>query len=76
MSNELTLGIIQEAIDKLPPKRYPKRMKVSYQDYRKFREVCDALGILPELRENVSLGFGMEIIPSLDMSDGQWEMEF
>lgn len=76
MSNELTLEIIQEAIDKLPKAKYPKRMKVSHYDYRRFREACDALGIFPELRKDVSLGFGMEIVPSLDMGDGQYEMEF
>lgn len=76
MSSELTLEIIQGAIDKLPKEKYPKRMKVSYRDYRRFREACDGLGILPELRENVSPGFGMEIVPSLDMIDGQYGMEF
>ena len=75
MSNELTLEIIQEAIDKLPKEKYPKRMKISHQDYRRFRQTCDGLEILPELRKNVSPGFGMEIVPSLDVADGQYEME-
>ena len=76
MSNELTLEIMQEAIDKLPKEKYPKRMKIGYRDYRRFREACDALSIFPELRENVTLSLGMEIVPSLDMNDGQYEMEF
>jgi len=74
--NELTLEIIQEAIDKLPKAKYPKRMKVNHYDYRRLREACDLFGILPELRENVTLSFGIEIVPSLDMGDGQYEMEF
>ena len=76
MSNELTLEILQEAVDKLPKAKYPKRMKISYQDYRRFRQACDALGIFPELKKNISPGFRMEIVPSLDMSDGHYEMEF
>lgn len=72
----LTLERLQEAIANLPKRKYPKRMKISYSDYRQLREACDCFGILPELSKNVSLGFGMEIVPSLEIADGTYEMEF
>jgi hypothetical protein len=76
MANELTLEIIQQAIDKLPKEKYPKRMWISYQDYRRFHESCLALGILPELRENVTLSFDIEIHRSSVLGEGQYIMEF
>ena len=69
MSEELTLEILDEMIGKLPPRSYPKRMRISYGDYCRLREACDYLGILPELKHNVSLGFGMEIVPDIDIED-------
>ena len=76
MRNELTLEILEEAISKLPPISYPKRMRVSYGDYRRLREGCDFFGILPELRENVSPGFGMDIVPDIGVADGSFEFDY
>lgn len=76
MSDELTLEILDEAIKLLPKRPFPKRMWVSSGDYRRLREGCDFLGILPELRENVSPGFGMEIRPSSLLLNGSYLMEY
>ncbi len=76
MTDELTLEILERVISQIRPLLHPKRMKVSYGDYRRMREACDSLGILPEIKTNVSPGFGMEIVPSLDIKDNQWEFEF
>ena len=74
--NELTLEILEEALSKLPPITYPKRMRVSYGDYRRMREACDIFGVLPELRENVSLGFGMEIVPDTSIEDNHYVFDY
>ena len=76
MSEELTLEILEEAISKLPPVRYPKRMRISYGDYRRLREACDYFGILPELKHNVSPGFGMEIVPDISIEDKNYEIDW
>ena len=76
MNRELTLDILDEAIRQLPPISYPKRIRISYGDYHRFREACDHFGILPELKENVSLGFGMPIIPDNQVSDGEYEYDW
>jgi len=76
MAGELTLDTLDEVIKQLPPTRYPKRMRISYGDYRRLREACDHFGILPELKENVSLGFGMQIVPDVEIRDGEYEWDW
>lgn len=76
MSNELTLEILEEAIDKIPKRRYPKRMRINPKDYRKLRWACDHFGILPEIKHNVSPGFGMEIVPDPEIREGCYELEY
>lgn len=76
MGEELTLEILEEAMSKLPPITYPKRMRISYYDYRWFRAACDFFGILPEKTESVSPGFGMDIVPDIDVHDGHYEVDW
>ena len=76
MSNELTLEILKEALNKLPPRPYPKRMYISQGDYRRMREACDYFGIFPELRPNVSPGFGMQIVPSSTLKDNEYIFDY
>ena len=45
---ELTLEILNEAISKLPPTPHPRRIRISYGDYRRLREASDFFKIFPE----------------------------
>ena len=76
MSRELTLEILEEAISKLPPITYPKRIRISHGDYCRLREACDYFGMPPELKQNVSLGFGMEIVPDINIKDNHYEVDW
>ena len=76
-SDELTLEILDEAIRKLPPISYPKRIRVSYGDYRRLREACDIFKIFPEQPEGFTLGFfGEMIIPDVDIKDNHYELDW
>ena len=76
MSGELTLEIMEEVISKLPPLSYPRCMRISYGDYRRFRGACDFWGIFPELKQNVSPGFGMTIAPDINIEDNYYEIDW
>ena len=74
--NELTLEILHQMMERLPPEPYPKRLCISHNDYLRFRKGCDAFGILPELRPKVSPGFGMEIVPDENLEDKEYRFDF
>ena len=74
---ELTLEILEEAISKLPQVSYPKQIRVSYRDYRRMRETCDILKILPEQSTGFTYGFmGEKIIPDIDVADNNYEIDY
>ena len=73
----LTLEILEEAISKLPPVSYPKRVRVSYGDYRRLREACAAFKICPEQPEGYTLGFcGEMIIADVEIADNHYEVDW
>ena len=77
MGQELTLEILDEAISKLPPITYPKRIRISYGDYHRLREACNALEIFPEQRGGYTLGFcGEWIMPDADIADNHYEVDW
>lgn len=77
MIEELTLEILQEAISRLPPVTYPKRIRVSYGDYRRLREACEIFKIFPERPDGYTLGFcGEWIMPDVDMADNHYEVDW
>jgi len=74
---ELTIEILEEAISKLPPVTYPKRIRVSYGDYQRLREACDILKICPEQPKCYTLGFcGEWIVPDIDIKDNHYEVDW
>ena len=74
---ELTLEILAEAISQLPPITYPRRIRISYGDYRKLREASDIFEIFPEQPEGYTLGFcGEQIIPDINVKDNHYEFDW
>ncbi len=74
---ELTLEILEEAMSKLPPVSYPKRIRISYGDYRKLREACGVFKFPPEQSPGYTLGFcGEWIIPDVNVADNHYEVDW
>ncbi len=77
MGDELTLEILEEAMSKLPPITYPKRMRISYGDYHRLREACDIYKICPEQPEGFTFGFcGEWIMPDVNIADNHYEFDW
>ena len=77
MGEELTLEILEEAIGKLPPVTYPKRIRISYGDYRRMREACDIFKVFPEQKGGYTLGFlGEWIMPDINVEDNYYEIDW
>lgn len=77
MSEELTFEILDEAIKQLPPITYPKQIRVSYRDYRLFREACDFCGIFPvESKSPLGTLAGTFILPDAEVPDDFYEIDF
>lgn len=77
MKNELTLEILEEAISQLPSITYPRRIRISYGDYRRLREAYEIFKIFPEQPNGYTLGFCSEIImPDIDVADNHYELDW
>ena len=81
MAGELTIEILQEAMRQSPlePRRQlfarPKSIRISYGDYQRMRESCDALKICLEQPGGYTLGiFGERITPSDNIPDNHYEI--
>lgn len=73
----LTLEILDEAMKQMPPPKFPKRVRVNPLDYRRMREACNVLEILPEQPGGFTFGFvGEEIMPDPSVGIGQYEVDF
>ena len=73
----LTLEILEEAMKQLPPVTYPKRIRISYGDYRRLRESCELFKICPEQPGGYTLGFcGEWIMPDKDIRDNTYEVDW
>ena len=77
MTDELTLGILEEALEQLPLITYAKQMRISYGDYRRLREACDVFQIFPEQLGGYTLGFcGEWIIPDVSIQDNHYKVDW
>ena len=77
MTEELTLEMLEEAISKLPPITYPKRIRISYGDYRRLREACAVFKICPEQPSGGTFGFcGELIVPDAYIADNHYEVDW
>ena len=65
-ASELTLEILEET--QLPPVKYPKRIRVSYGDYRRLREACD--------KTERYILYGECIMPDINIGDNDYEVDW
>ena len=68
-ASELTLEILEET--QLPPVKYPKRIRVSYGDYRRLREACDKTE-----QPGGYILYGEWIMPDIDIGDNDYEVDW
>ena len=74
---ELTLEMLEEAINQLPLITYPKQVRISYNDYVKMRHSCDILKMSPEQPQGYTLGcLGERIIPDISILDNHFEVDW